>query len=365
MIGSEELKNYRAKWNRRLLNCLWFLFAMAVAIELFYLIAQPDGGMTPSSMARHLRYGLLNLAAVFAAEAAVRFFPKIHEYVIVAVSATLAVSVAVLHVDAQFLLLALFFPVLVSVFYFRVGLSLFGFGLAVGSFIALACIHPEIRKSVTLDEIIGISSILCIYSAVGIGVLLRGRDLYRKLAKAYDAQQQLLVRSIVMDKRAKTDALTDTYNHGAFQEYFSRLTEQSDSGNLHLHLALVDIDNFKQVNDTFGHSAGDDVLRAISGTVKSLIGPNDIAARYGGEELAVLITERSILEAYELMENIRSAAAEMKHPELNGQAATVSIGIASHAAGMSKEAFFRKADEALYEAKRSGKNRTVMAKART
>jgi diguanylate cyclase (GGDEF)-like protein len=164
-----------------------------------------------------------------------------------------------------------------------------------------------------------------------------------------------------MDKLAKTDALTDTYNHMAYHEFKDHLVEQANNGRISLHLAIMDIDNFKKVNDTYGHKAGDTVLKSVASIIQSKTGSNDIVARYGGEEFAVLIAEKSFQEVYGLVEEIRKSIAITQHDALEGLNVTVSIGLNTYMPGMGREALFQGADAALYEAKHSGKNRTMLA----
>ena len=103
-----------------------------------------------------------------------------------------------------------------------------------------------------------------------------------------------------MDKLTKTDALTDLYNHMTFHEYFEKLIEQHEQNGLPLQLAIFDIDNFKLVNDMFGHRAGDAVLQRVSELIRSKVSTNDFVARYGGEEFAILFTDKLKMEALKL-----------------------------------------------------------------
>jgi diguanylate cyclase (GGDEF)-like protein len=130
---------------------------------------------------------------------------------------------------------------------------------------------------------------------------------------------------------------------------------------LSLHLAIMDIDNFKSVNDTYGHKAGDVVLRTVANIARSKVSSNDIVARYGGEEFALLFTDKSFQEVYDLLEEIRTSIASTSHEVLQGLPVTVSIGLNKYTPGMGKEALFQGADTALYDAKHSGKNRTALA----
>lgn len=191
-------------------------------------------------------------------------------------------------------------------------------------------------------------------------IIVSGRDLVNDLEAAMNGQRQLLVENTVMSLRSKTDALTDLYNHMSFHEFYDKAMEYADQG-APFHLALLDIDNFKAINDTFGHRVGDTILSGVARVIKDRISPADIASRYGGEEFALLLFEQSFDEAYAHIDLIRAELAKTKHPELDGRAVTVSAGLKSYSRGFSKEKLFEDVDALLYEAKRSGKNRVAAA----
>jgi diguanylate cyclase (GGDEF)-like protein len=228
---------------------------------------------------------------------------------------------------------------------------------------SLLVIDAAFRGKASFASILTMGFILVTYCIVGFGILARGKEILTHLRSSYESNQELLVRTILMDKLAKTDALTETYNHMAYHEYKDHLVEQADNGRLTLHLAILDIDNFKKVNDTYGHKAGDTVLRKVSAIARSKTGSNDFIARYGGEEFVILFTEKSFQEAFDLTEDIRKEIASTTHEALSGLRVTVSIGLNAYVPGMGKEALFQLADAALYRAKHTGKNRTVIAAA--
>ncbi len=157
-----------------------------------------------------------------------------------------------------------------------------------------------------------------------------------------------------------TDMLTGLLNRKGFSQALdSETVRVSESRNL--SLLMIDIDHFKQVNDTYGHLLGDKVIRFVGMTVKDRIKGKDIAARYGGEELAVLLPETSLAGARSVAEEIRRAVATARIQRLdNGQAIgaiTVSLGVAQYRPGETHEALIARADAALYRSKESGRNR--------
>jgi diguanylate cyclase (GGDEF)-like protein len=126
---------------------------------------------------------------------------------------------------------------------------------------------------------------------------------------------------------------------------------------------MLDIDDFKSVNDVYGHPQGDLVLRYVADALRETSRDVDVAARYGGEELALILPHTDLDGAYEMAERARTAIEALKIPQLDGDGTleiTASAGAAATSDG-NKNELIAAADGALYLAKRSGKNRTVRA----
>lgn len=161
-----------------------------------------------------------------------------------------------------------------------------------------------------------------------------------------------------------TDGLTGLLNHRRFQE---RLLEMFDLVNRHpepFSLLMVDIDHFKKVNDTFGHPAGDAVIKKVSSILTKLVRKVDVVARYGGEEFVVLLVKTDANLAFRMAERIRKAV-KSNPASWKGQkiAATVSIGISGQPEdAIRREDFVAYADRALYASKQGGRNRTTLYK---
>lgn len=164
--------------------------------------------------------------------------------------------------------------------------------------------------------------------------------------------------------RATRDALTGAYNRRHFNESLEReLAYQKRAGTAGLGLVMFDVDHFKKVNDSFGHLAGDEVLKAIGARVSTLVRSEDVFARLGGEEFAVLTRNESIEGITTLSERLRQAMAATP-AEFEGRkiAFTVSVGatLVTGKSSLSGDNVVQLADEALYEAKHGGRNRCVM-----
>ncbi len=162
---------------------------------------------------------------------------------------------------------------------------------------------------------------------------------------------------------AVTDGLTGLYNHRAFQE---RLDEEVARASRYRHpcsLLMADVDDFKRINDRYGHPVGDAALKAIADALRSQVRNIDFCARYGGEELAILLPETNKQAALLVAERLRAAVASLpfKGPDGDRVTLSVSIGLASHPEDADRpDLLIRAADEALYEAKRGGKNCVAM-----
>ncbi len=159
--------------------------------------------------------------------------------------------------------------------------------------------------------------------------------------------------------KAHTDSLTGLWNYGYFQYRLDEELIRAKAQNYKISVMMLDIDDFKKFNDTFGHQEGDKVLRRIGEILKDNSRKIDIVARYGGEEFALILPYTDKEEAKIIGERIRKAIEEAKIVNTNF---TVSIGISSFPQDtLQKDELIRKADLALYRAKREGKNKVILA----
>ncbi|MBC7531708.1 MAG: diguanylate cyclase [Oligoflexus sp.] len=163
--------------------------------------------------------------------------------------------------------------------------------------------------------------------------------------------------------KAATDGLTGLYNHDYFQNMLAQELSQSQRQLRNLSLLLIDIDHFKKFNDQWGHQVGDLVLKKVAQSIRDTCRKSDVVARYGGEEMAVILPETSSemaeLVAGRIRRNVESLA--IPHGE-NILKVTISLGLASLTDGLrDKEALIEKADEAMYKSKREGRNKVTVA----
>ena len=158
----------------------------------------------------------------------------------------------------------------------------------------------------------------------------------------------------------RTDPLTQLANRRYFQERIQEMVSLSERKSEPLSLIMTDIDTFKAVNDTFGHDAGDRVLKGFAGLMKSMVRNEDLPARFGGEEFIIVLPLTNSRQAYTLAERIRCALQEKDFLE-NRHQITASFGVSQLEPGESQDSCIKRADMALYLAKDAGRNQTVVA----
>jgi len=192
----------------------------------------------------------------------------------------------------------------------------------------------------------------------------RDERAYLSLNSRVEALQSRLSE---VEEEASTDALTRIGNRGRFQRTLGRMMEMAREQVAPLSLAMLDVDNFKTINDTHGHPIGDRVLLCTAQWLSKGLRQTDFVARYGGEEFAVLLANATAGQVENRMKQVLAdIAASSYEYELLGKKErvrfTLSCGLTDLLANESEEEFIQRADEALYEAKRKGKNRVVCRK---
>ena len=163
---------------------------------------------------------------------------------------------------------------------------------------------------------------------------------------------------------AMTDALTGLHNRGWLDEAFDREVKRSERDELPLSLIMVDVDDFKKYNDDFGHLAGDHVLMTVAKSIRAPLRPNDLVARFGGEEFAVLLPETNVVNAKFVAERLRESVSKAIPGMLDDvqlPSITISLGISSRKPKDTLDVLIAAADVAMYHAKRKGKNRVEIA----
>ena len=219
----------------------------------------------------------------------------------------------------------------------------------------LACLRCDIFPSSALLVVrsVGNGKVLNRETAVPISNLASEAGLALEVVSLYDSMKIMAV----------TDGLTGLYNHREFYQSLRRELERARRYRHTLSLLMIDVDDFKQFNDRFGHPAGDFALRNISDLLRKCARTTDIIARYGGEEFAVILPESTPGGALMVAERIKSEVAghNFIHDAKDPVHLTVSIGIYCAENGeVTEDQIVSLADDASYTAKKTGKNRVVV-----
>jgi diguanylate cyclase (GGDEF)-like protein len=265
--------------------------------------------------------------------------------VVALLAALAAVTAVVLAIGPAYLWPLFLFPlVLAAVFFFELG------SLAVTGWLGLFFVNyfaffAEPESEAVRQALVGTA----LFALAG---LLLGR-----VQRNHHRLQALLAASSL------TDRLTGLYNYGTFVDYLHNEVTKVDRYGGQLTLLMMDLDHFKEFNDRHGHQTGNDLLRRVGACLRAAVREADMAARYGGEEFAVLI-QGDEGHGFELAERLRRTIETVAVEAHGGELvyATVSVGIASYRTGAGDQTeLVERADAALYESKRRGRNRVTIA----
>ena len=163
---------------------------------------------------------------------------------------------------------------------------------------------------------------------------------------------------------AFTDSLTGLHNRGWLDDMFAREVSRTERDNLPLCLIMIDVDHFKKFNDEYGHLAGDQVLVTVGENIRQPLRPNDLVARFGGEEFSVLLPETKIEHAKIIAERLRERVSNSSPGVIDGKAipgVTISLGVTQYKPNYSLETMIASADVAMYQAKKNGRNCVQLA----
>jgi diguanylate cyclase (GGDEF)-like protein len=213
-----------------------------------------------------------------------------------------------------------------------------------------------------VDEFVIPGGLALIFLLVSLGYeVRRGRQRERQIADLYG---ELLRKGAELERLAITDPLTGLYNRRFFQSRLGVEIERAKRYDRVLSLVMLDIDNFKEVNDQRGHQFGDRVLAEVGKILRENVRASDIVCRYGGEEFAVLLPETPLEQAGRTAEKLRTCLKDGFRKGRDRVYLTVSLGVAScPSAGVGDEIeLVRRADAALYDAKGLGRDRVEGAR---
>lgn len=172
--------------------------------------------------------------------------------------------------------------------------------------------------------------------------------------------QELEEKNQELYKLSLLDSMTGLLNHRASFEYYKKLLSGAQRYNNGFSVVMCDIDHFKEINDTYGHQIGDEVIVAISNIIQENIRESDMAGRYGGEEFILFLNQTSVSDAEELAQRIRQKIRTLRPASINFNEITVSCGISEFQNFDPYRDLIKEADDALYQAKNDGRDRVVI-----
>ncbi|MDI3548779.1 MAG: two-component system, cell cycle response regulator, partial [Halanaerobiales bacterium] len=187
------------------------------------------------------------------------------------------------------------------------------------------------------------------------------------IERATEFLAQILIATdallLSLKERVERDVLTGLYNRLAVKRILSKLWSNAHVTNTPLAVAMLDLDNFKEVNDKYGHVVGDELLKKVSYIIKKSLREGDVAIRYGGEEFVIILPKTDSGGAKIPLERIRKRIEDETFTD-TGIKSTVSIGVSVYPddCPLNMEELIKYADAALYEAKARGKNRIIFYK---
>ncbi len=199
--------------------------------------------------------------------------------------------------------------------------------------------HMENDPALNLDDFL--STVQCLVSFITV-TSKELSDAYQKLAFV-----------------AGHDSLTDLLNRGRIEWVLRHLIEDTNKTHHTFSAIMIDIDSFKHINDTYGHSVGDDVLIRLADIMKNGVRPTDYAGRWGGDEFVILLPDTDIDQSEKVADRMRRNFAEADILP-DGKAVTASFGVTTSYEGETLESFYRRMDSALYTAKGAGKNQVIL-----
>src|ERR1700712_282946 len=209
---------------------------------------------------------------------------------------------------------------------------------------------PELFPAITQVQVYACLPMLVIYP-LAIGLVC-----YRVALKLSKSKKAL-------EKLSTTDSLTGLMNHGAWKDLLTVEFDNCRTLNRQNSVALIDIDHFKTINDTYGHIIGDNVLKQLSGALTASLRDTDMAGRYGGDEFCVILPDTTLAQATDILERLRRTVHEHTHTTFPDLKLSLSIGIAAYAPHLSDAGMWlHEADMALYDAKSTGRNRVTSAR---
>ncbi|MCJ8008734.1 GGDEF domain-containing protein [Lederbergia wuyishanensis] len=344
---------------RDILNALWIIigiYIIATSVDAFFTTKN-----TWLFVQRVIFYpSIFMIITIGIIEICLRKIKNHLEYILILGINIIASAIILTLYEKPILIFLLIFPVMVSLYFYKSKLLKFACITGILSGVFIYVFSEQVRAHFKHSDLIIMIAVIFGTSLLINSLMKHSHRLANDLLQTTKEKQYLFSQNIQMEKLTRMDPVTELYNHRSFHEYLETLLKMELIDELEVHIAILDIDNFKKINDTYGHQMGDLVIVEVAKQIKSFMDNDDFAFRYGGEEFAIINIGLTTEEFLEKMENIRLGISSVCMEELEGNCVTISAGIQKLLPAMSKDILFNGADTSLYIAKKSGKNKVIV-----
>lgn len=362
---SHQYKDYIEldKKNRAVVTILWYSILLMTFVEIldFVVYQFVDSPSTISPESYLLNYVLLpivlHLFIGVAASIICRRLNKKHpektSYFMIIMVALLAHEVVTTHYQISVIYMIYVLPIFLSILFNNRKLTIIVASLCVALYVSLAFIYlPMLPDGAYSHDYMDFTATLMFMAAsllISIYIMNTFNDLINKSINADKIKDSL-------EKRIQLDPFTKLYNRAAFDDYLAQSISAYTNFGKVFSLIVIDIDDFKQVNDTYGHGFGDKVILLLVDVIRGSIRKTDLAFRYGGEEFAIILFTHE-QNAFSVADKLRAQFNESSTSENDHLRFSISIGLCEiDKSVVSPADMFGRADKALYQAKHSGKN---------
>jgi len=349
------------KWCHHIVKIAYITAALIILAHIiWYFAARSVLALPPDIYLQN--YIILPTVGLFALIFSVDLFVRSQrgsliakEYLSLSLFIIFAFYLVLTHDIAKVLLGAFIMPIFVSTIFFNVKITRWMFWLSSLAVMLLGVktyFTGNLDSSMLMQIFVACLMFLCSYLLAKI-LIRYGHDNLVVLTD-FDSRQ------CYMQEQLKLEPFTGLYNKKTFDDYLSKFMEEGKSTNKYLSLAIIDIDNFKYVNDFYGHAVGDRVLLYFSQILKEIQAENIHAFRIGGDEFAVLFRDCTVEEAYAICENMRTRMESAPLRDIDKRKVTISCGLVYMNPYAGLDWVKKTADSALYTAKNNGRNQIVV-----
>jgi len=356
----QQLNNGTRSLNRMMMNVFWIILCIAMFAELAGIIKGAINGADKQLILQDtidyvMKPTLWMLFIAGLGEWLLRRKGAVSDYAILIVSELLPVIIILYYHFLSGIQFTLLLGIMISALYYQWLKVVLALCSSLITFVILVMFFEPFSRNLDVNELIFSVTMFISFAFLAIAMMNRGLSLQKNLEQSKAEHERLFVDYITKDRIAKMDGLTQVYNRKAFDELIGVLEERD----FPFSMAFMDIDNFKSINDTYGHVVGDKVLQELAACASNVLPSDDFICRYGGEEFAILFFESDFEKVQQCAEEIRRQIEELVLTELDGRRITASIGIAERRPGQSLADLKEQADNLLYRAKHGGKNKVI------